>query len=178
MLAFQKALSRLTIPGYKIKFLTLQDRETIQKFMNESPDYFLMESGRPAVDEDVRSLLFDLPPASPPENKYVLGLEYNGRLAAIMDVLKDYPESRILWIGLLLIHPDFRGQGLGREILRSLRVTVQKAGVREIRLGVLEENQSALVFWQKLGFKEIERKFYRQFGNKVHSVIVMGKVIC
>ncbi len=134
-----------------------------------------MESGHPGTESDVRSILFDLPPGRSAEDKTVLGLFSRDRLTAVIDLMKDYPEAGIAWIGLILIHPDFRGLGLGRKIVQALCAGFSSAGVKDIRLGVLQENQSALNFWKKLGFEEIERKPDRQFGEKVHTVIVFKR---
>lgn len=171
---FQEALTHISVPGFRIKHLLIDDLDNILALLKQCPDYFVMESGHPASDSDARAILMDLPCGKTLDDKTVLGLETNGRLTAVLEVLKDYPEPGTAWIGLLLIHPNFRGRGLGREIVSSLSAALQPAGVREIRLGVLDENISGLDFWQKLGFRQIAVKPNRQFGSKTHKVIVLA----
>jgi ribosomal protein S18 acetylase RimI-like enzyme len=52
-----------------------------------------------------------------------------------------------------------------------------KLEAREIRLGVLEENKAGYAFWQRMGFKHFDTKPNRRFGEKIHTVIVMQKII-
>jgi hypothetical protein len=41
---------------------------------------------------------------------------------------------------------------------------------------VVEANEKALRFWQRLGFSEIRRTAPRRFGQREHVVIVMQRL--
>jgi len=161
------------MPGYLIKTLTFDDERDIQLFLEECEEYNMMESGRLPQPEDARFFLTDIPPQKDLSDKYCLAVEKDARIVALIDLVKNYPTSGIWWIGLLLIHPDYQGIGLGTTIVNAIFSWFSKEGVQKVRLGVLEENEKGFRFWQKMGFQEIDRKFNRSFGIKTHTVIVM-----
>jgi len=46
-----------------------------------------------------------------------------------------------------------------------------------IMLGVVEENQAAYDFWQRLGFELVRKTEPRPFGRKTQSVSVMRRAV-
>ena len=119
----------------------------------------------------------DLPPSKTLDDKFIYGVYRNKKIVALLDILRDYPEKDIWWIGLMLIHPLYRGSGLGRTIYSAVEGSIHQMGVKEIRLGVLEENASGYGFWQRMGFIQIDSKPGRVFGKKIHTVQIMSKTI-
>jgi len=94
-------------------------------------------------------------------------------LFGVLDAIRDYPTQDDWWLGLLLLDPAQRNQGLGRRIYQSFEHWAGQQGARRIFLGVVEENQKAYLFWQKLGFELIERRPARQFGDLTHVGIIL-----
>jgi GNAT superfamily N-acetyltransferase len=175
MQRFEETFSKGTIPGCTIKPLFLEDEADIQQFLEECSDYKMIECGQPVQPEDARSFLLDLPPGKTLEDKFVFAIEKEARIIALVDVLMNYKDENIWWIGLLLIHPDMRGKGMGRQIVNFLRDNFIQQGVREIRLGVLEENIPGQIFRKRMGFNPVELVPNRQYGIKNHTVIVMSQ---
>lgn len=62
---------------------------------------------------------------------------------------------RVFELNELLIHPAFRRQGLGRELMESLLRDFTYQG---IMLGVKEENTSAIRLYSSLGFEILAEK--------------------
>jgi ribosomal protein S18 acetylase RimI-like enzyme len=166
--------SELALPDFTVSRLTMDDVENIQKFLETCSDYSILENGRPPQAGDSIKLMTEVPPNKPFEDKFLFAIENKNTIAAILDVLLGYPGENILWIGLLLIHPDMRGKGLGRKIIQSLTEVLKRTEFTEIQLGVLKENQAGYKFWQNIGFQQIDLKPARQFGHKTHTVIVMA----
>jgi GNAT superfamily N-acetyltransferase len=162
------------ISGYLIKPLTLDDESEIQAFLEECVEYKRMESGELPQPDDARLFLTDLPPGKTLEDKFCLAVEKDTRIVALIDIMKNYPVYGFWWIGLLLIHPQEQGKGLGRKISNIILSQLSREDVQEIQLGVLEENEKGYEFWQKMGFHEILRKSDRIFGQKTHTVIIMA----
>ncbi|PWI45823.1 GNAT family N-acetyltransferase [Streptomyces sp. ICBB 8177] len=79
------------------------------------------------------------------------------------DPLDTYP-----WIGLLLIHADFHGQGYGRVAVAHIEARLRTDGRDGARLAVLQNNPKALGFWTTLGYQEIDRRADRQAGRPCH----------
>jgi GNAT superfamily N-acetyltransferase len=89
--------------------------------------------------------------------------------------IRDYPVLNSWWLGLLLLDPEYRNQGLGRRIYQSFEEWASHQGAERIFLGVLEENQKAYRFWCSLGFELVEKQTKSKLGNVKHVVITMKR---
>ncbi len=61
------------------------------------------------------------------------------------------------WITLFYLCPDYRGQGLGVQLLGRAIAKYRTLGRRSIRLHVAEDNKQALAFYRANGFEELSR---------------------
>ncbi len=70
-------------------------------------------------------------------------------------------------ITLLLIHPDYQGQGLGQALLYALLKSAWKRQLERATLEVRVSNQPALSLYRKFGFKEAgrRRRYYSDTGE-------------
>ena len=71
-------------------------------------------------------------------------------------------------LGALYLHPDFKRQGIGKQLLH--RGINHIEGVKEILVHVEKHNKAAQAFYNKMGFayvKEVHEFFY---GYPIHSV--------
>jgi ribosomal protein S18 acetylase RimI-like enzyme len=50
--------------------------------------------------------------------------------------------------------PDFRGKGINKMIIDTLKNWSTANGLKEIRLTVYDENQGAIRAYEKVGFKK------------------------
>ena len=66
------------------------------------------------------------------------------------------------WINYLAVDPDYRRQGLGREIMDAVEERIRTFGAAKINLQVRMSNEEAI-------------KFYESIGYKVEKIINMGK---
>lgn len=73
----------------------------------------------------------------------------------------------------MIVHPELRGQGLGRKLLENHLGALKKEGLQHFFLEVEEENHVAQNLYQACGFKVIHRKkdFY---GNNRHALIMIA----
>lgn len=53
------------------------------------------------------------------------------------------------------VHPDARGQGVGRALLEALIASTEAAGVWTIESGVFPENVASLTLHQRMGFRVV-----------------------
>ncbi|MDM8532976.1 GNAT family N-acetyltransferase [Anaerolineales bacterium HSG25] len=67
------------------------------------------------------------------------------------------------WLGLfsLFTHADFRRQGVGQTLLHKMTEWGIEQGAQGVYLQVMENNQTALAFYQRLGFETLYRYWYR-----------------
>jgi len=59
------------------------------------------------------------------------------------------------WIGIVIGEEDYRGKGVGREVMNMLEKECINEGLNRIELGVFEFNERAIKLYEKLGYKKI-----------------------
>ena len=71
----------------------------------------------------------------------------------------------------LYVFPEFRGNGLGRQLLRSLARTVVERGYGRLEWAVLDWNADAIGFYQSLGARRMnEWTTYRVTGEALRGL--------
>ena len=53
------------------------------------------------------------------------------------------------------VHPDARGQGIGRALLEALIAATERAGIWTIQSGVFPENTASLALHHACGFRTV-----------------------
>lgn len=66
--------------------------------------------------------------------------------------------SRVAYITLLLVAPNCRGSGLGRQLVEHVMSTARRKGFTSCRLEVAKGNNQAEAFYRKLGFVRSEER--------------------
>ncbi|MGE5560026.1 MAG: N-acetyltransferase family protein [Chloroflexota bacterium] len=74
----------------------------------------------------------------------------DGRIVGYCDLAQDTPDS--LYIPLLNVHPGYRGQGVGRDLLLRALSQAVAAGQRRLRLTTWPANSAAVPLYKKVGF--------------------------
>ncbi len=91
---------------------------------------------------------------------WALAAEVNGRLvgAVWVRIMKDYgyydDQTPSLSISFL---PEFRGQGLGQQLVTAMLDLLKAKGYSSVSLSVSKDNP-ALRFYQRLGFVKVEER--------------------
>src|SRR5690349_16168447 len=111
----------LKIENLVIKNLPLSDVTRLQKLSEDSKEYIKLIEGRAPRLNDAENLLKALPEGKSIKDKFVLGIYDRDALIGVIDLIKDYPEEKIWFIGLLLLSPEYRGKGLGSKIYAQLK---------------------------------------------------------
>ena len=132
---------------YKIRIATPDDRNLIYTLKAESVRPYVEKIW--GWDEDYQRKDFDRE-FSHMEQFNVI--EVDSKFAGFVQYYFEYPYFEVVEIHLL---PEYRGKGIGSQILRYL----QKACIaqdRKIRIGCFKENHRAKALYQKLGFMQTE----------------------
>lgn len=158
---------------YLIQSIDKNNWQEVSKLFLACADYFQMAEDKIPDDTTVQEFFEELPPKHDPADKLSLGIYTKGQLVGVVDILLHYATQEEMMLGLLLLHPDCRGQKLGVWVHQELLKIAQKNKARYMRIGVVTQNEKALVFWQKLGYREIKRTAPRQFGNRENIVVVL-----
>lgn len=88
-------------------------------------------------------------------------LKDTGQPVGVADFLESNPNDGLPWLGLLMIHGAWQGQGLGREAFRALADHFAGLGWTSLRIGVLRSNEAVLPFWSRLGFRQVDTRVRR-----------------
>lgn len=124
----------------------------VETFCRQCSAFFMLVTGVESAAETARHLFESRPPSVDHTRKHLVGLERDGALIAIMDVLEGYPDETDWYVGLLLISPDERGRGLGTAVWTAVEEWMRAEGGRIARLIVQEQNPEAARFWRAAGF--------------------------
>lgn len=156
------------------RLLSRANRREIMTLYRNSVDFFEMTLGE--QPKDCNDLLEDLPPGCSRDDKRVIGFyDQQSNLIAVVDIVDGYPDQTTAIIGFMLIDPDYRGIGLGKQIEKYLEKMSISRGMRKLRLVIIEENKVSINFWTSLGFKEIFITEPRKHGKKKHRLKVYEK---
>lgn len=136
---------------YDVRRLNTEDIDMIYDlscknkiFYQYHPPFVTKES----IQEDMRAL----PPGKDYKDKYYVGFFENDALAAIMDLILDYPTKNIAFIGLFMMNSEYQNKGLGSKIISECAKYLKTLGFNTIRLGVDKGNPQSNAFWKKNGF--------------------------
>lgn len=111
-------------------------------------------------------------------NAYInLKIEVNNKIvgSAICHVVVD--EATLFNI---VIHPDYRHQGLAKKLLAELIDILLQKKIHMIWLEVRESNLSAINLYRQLGFNDItiRKNYYPTTNNQYEDAIIMAYTLC
>ncbi len=170
------SLGRLRIADatYRLGRVTEADMSKMLDLCRSCDAYYALDIGRQPQEEDAVEILHELPPGKHLCDKYVIGMfDAENVLIGLMDIVRGYPEEETWMLGLLLIHSQERGKGLGKAFYQEVASWVKSEKGKKIRIGVYEDNDTGLEFWKSMGFEEIKRVELERSSGRMKSVIVM-----
>lgn len=69
-------------------------------------------------------------------------------------------------IGLIAVHPDFQGKGIGSKLLQFVENKLAKKKVKTLLIPTQQNNVSACHFYKKQGYKIYETTFVKHYWRK------------
>ena len=81
---------------------------------------------------------------------YVLAARDNGRLVGLAGAMDDGVMTA--YVHYLLVLPEYRGMGLGAQLIGRAVVEYRVRGMKTLRLNVASSNKKAQHFYERLGF--------------------------
>jgi GNAT superfamily N-acetyltransferase len=159
---------------YPVRVLTARDEKELQDFLIHFDDFFCLFEG-------VRGSAQDISTQGPRNldvnnDKCVLGLYEDAHLFGLVDIVRNYPKDRVWTIGYFLIHPAWRGKGIGSSFLETLVDFAVRQGVEKMRCITQEQNPKALTFWKQHYF-EIESVTQQQLGAMTNQVYCLERAL-
>ena len=146
--------SLFEVADHDVRQLGRDDEPAILQLFEACTEFFRLVRMEPAAEAE--QIFDDVPPSKRPEDKLLYGI-YAGSsddrlLIGLVELLRGYPAQDDWCLGLLLILPARRREGLGAVIVAAVVRFVSASGGRAIHLVVQEQNPGALHFWQRHGF--------------------------
>lgn len=138
-----------------IREATEDDIEAIRSIAeaswNEDYPYILSrESLAEGFDEWYGEDRLDAELTDPKSLVYVV--EEEGTMKGFVHAIVDGDDGVIL---RLYVHPEYREQGIGRELFGYVRASLQSYDIDRIRAMVLAENTLGNTFYERLGFEKV-----------------------
>jgi diamine N-acetyltransferase len=83
-------------------------------------------------------------------------LKDSGQLIGFTDLYFGYPSEETAWISIFMISKDYRKEGYAQEAIEAISAKCNRAGFKQIGIGVYLKNLRGLRFWIKAGFREVK----------------------
>lgn len=154
-----------------------ENEKLVQDVLANSPKYYLAISGElPKANEG--KLFFEEAPLGFSKNKIAIGIYFHNKLIGVNDNLFSYPDDDTIYLGLLILIEDFKNRGFGGEcyllIEKIFKTNIQ---YKKIILSVVQTNENAFKFWEKVGFKRTGVTKPYEVGDFKTIVAMMEKRI-
>jgi GNAT superfamily N-acetyltransferase len=165
-------------PDYSITPIDFTHTTQLQALFERYADYALIVEGGAVSPHAAQEALQETPPGRSLADKFLYCVWHpQAQLVGVLEGMRGYPDESTWWIGLLLLDPAVRGQGLGRRLVQRLGAWAQAQGATALMLGVMADNHPAFAFWRQQGFDLVRVSEPRTFGKKVQTVSVLRKAL-
>ena len=155
---------------FAVRYLTSDDVDIIYNLSAKNKLFY--EYHPPFVSRE--SILEDmdaLPPGKEAKDKFYIGFFEKEKLAAVMDLILDYPKEKVAFLGLFMTEQDYQGQGIGTEIIQECSEYLTELGYSKIRLAIDKGNPQSEAFWTKNSFV----KTGEEYPNEVSVYLPMER---
>jgi hypothetical protein len=103
-------------PDYSVIELQAEHTEPLQRLFDQCADYAMIVEGEGVSPTAAQETLQTAPPGRSLSDKFVYGLlDRNGDIVGLLEGMRHYPDETAWWIGLLLLAPQVRGNGLAES---------------------------------------------------------------
>jgi len=173
----RQAASLFAAQRFRAIELGAEDTAELQRFFDESPEYFVVVTGRgPHASEAQDEIDRSLPEGWTFTKKWVMGfVDEADSMIGMADVVSDLLAQHVWHIGLFIVATRLHGAGIAQLLYGHLERWAHGQGAQWMRLGVVEENARAERFWQRCGFVEVRKRDGVQIDARTHTIRVMFK---
>ncbi|MDQ3780741.1 MAG: GNAT family N-acetyltransferase [Chloroflexota bacterium] len=165
--------SALSSPAVVIRPILSQDAEAVHE-LRRQPKVMDGTTSLPSERiEDRRRFIEGFGP-----DDHVFVAEVDGRVVGIAGLhVKRSRRRHVGEIGMM-VHDDFQGQGIGRQLLAALlELADNYLGLIRVELEVLPDNACAVTLYEHFGFQHEGRKQKALLrGGRYADLLVMGRV--
>ena len=153
---------RLTTERLELEPITADCVDDIVSVVRSNPTFLTLQRGSgeraQRFDREVLKRDISRADADPDLRHLVVLLRETRELVGWAELLVDHRRDRVPWVGLLELHANQQGRGFGREAAHAFLDWARRSGATALRLGVDDGNDSAMGFWNHLGFMAVDRR--------------------
>lgn len=118
------------------------------------------------IAEDMHALA----PGKNDSDKFFVGFFEDDTLVAVLDLVLDYPEKGVAFIGFFMMNLQYQNRGVGSGIITECAQYLKRIGFNKIRLGVDKNNPQSNAFWKRNGFLTVGEAQYIIMELALHSI--------
>lgn len=99
----------------------------------------------------------------------MFSIHYNGNIVGV--VLFTFDSNNIVELKNIALAEDFRGLGLGKEVIHKAFAIYREKGFAQMIVGTANSSIANLAFYQKVGFRmtEIKRGFFKNYPTPIYE---------
>lgn len=104
---------------YSVRPLYPKDADALQNLFEHCVDFNLLVDGEAVSPTSGKDIFLEAPPGFTLDlEKFLFGVsDCAGELIGMLEGMWGYPQAGICWIGLLMLTPERRGEGIGRRLM-------------------------------------------------------------
>lgn len=107
-----------------------------------------------------------LPGYNPAKDRIFLAIA-NGQIVGSIAIAAS--SRHLVQLRWFLVHPDYRGQGLGKRLLNEAISFCKEKHYQKIYLLTTSMQQTAITLYTKTGFRKTGEKFLKQWGQELYE---------
>jgi GNAT superfamily N-acetyltransferase len=157
------------MPGVLVRELAPEDEPALQAVFAAAGDYLVAATGDQAFPGDVQSLYYVAPEGVSPEVKEILVIVRDGAVIGAIDAIPGHPGPDALAIGLFVLAPAHRRQGVGTAVARALLGTCRDRGIRRVSATTPVGWEPGARFLAALGF-DLDNSDQPGFGSANRNI--------
>ena len=162
------------LPEWEVRPVTGEDFEAVLAMLERCSDFYDL-CGAPITAESLRQDMAELPPRCTPEQKHFAALWRDGAPWMVLDLVEGYPRPKTLFVGLFVMDPALRRQGVGRAVMTAVLKAGRRAGFDRSRLACLLNNPVGHAFWEAMGFQDLRQDTL--LGERSDPVWIMERLL-
>ncbi len=130
-----------------IRVATKNDAPLVEQLVVETDKDFV-----PPISERERGIKGYIENLFGPSKETLLATLPDGRVVGFATLEKSSKHPGKWWVYHIVVHPDYRGKGMGRLLLRAAEEFIEKKGGRVVAIRTWSTNTSARRFYEKQGY--------------------------
>ena len=150
-------MKKINLPEYDAEVITLDNLCRYEDVFYCNKEYYMITDGRAATKADCVETIEYCIEGIPKNKIHNIGFSDNGVAVACLFLIEEYPNADTLWIGLLLVHNQYKRKHIGLNLINALISALKETTIKYIRLSVHDNNISGLSFWKHMGFTIVEK---------------------